>query len=84
MAIASGTPVPPVYVMDNEQAINAFAAGTTPQNAVIGVTRGTIDTLTKVIGAFTAAGVDLLVEGARSDGGGRGVRLRDATAARSN
>jgi Zn-dependent protease with chaperone function len=45
MAIASGTPVPPVYVMDNEQAINAFAAGTTPQNAVIGVTRGTIDTL---------------------------------------
>ena len=45
MAIASGTPVPPVFIMDQEQAINAFAAGTTPQNAVIGVTRGTIDTL---------------------------------------
>ena len=45
MAIASGTPVPPVYLMDREVAINAFAAGTTPQNAVIGVTRGTIDTL---------------------------------------
>ncbi len=45
MAIASGTPVPPVYVMDNERAINAFAAGTTPQNAVIAVTRGTIETL---------------------------------------
>ncbi|MEX2111835.1 MAG: M48 family metallopeptidase [Pirellulales bacterium] len=45
MAIASGTPVPPVYVMDNERSINAFAAGTTPQNAVIGVTRGTIETL---------------------------------------
>ena len=45
MAIASGTPVPPVFVLDDEPAINAFAAGTTPQNAVIGVTRGTIDTL---------------------------------------
>jgi Zn-dependent protease with chaperone function len=45
MAIASGTPVPPVFLMANEQAINAFAAGTTPQNAVIGVTRGTIESL---------------------------------------
>ena len=45
MAIASGTPVPPVYLLDNEEGINAFAAGTTPQNAVIGVTRGTIETL---------------------------------------
>lgn len=49
-----------------------------------GTTRGTIDTLTKVIGAFDAAGVELLAEGARSDGGGRGVRLRDAIAARNN
>jgi Zn-dependent protease with chaperone function len=47
MAIASGTPVPPVFLLDNESAINAFAAGTTPQNAVIGVTRGTIDTLNR-------------------------------------
>ncbi len=45
MAIASGTPVPPVFVLDHEGAINAFAAGTTPQNAVVAVTRGTIDTL---------------------------------------
>jgi Zn-dependent protease with chaperone function len=45
MAIASGTPVPPVFVLDDEAAINAFAAGTTPQNAVISVTRGTIETL---------------------------------------
>jgi Zn-dependent protease with chaperone function len=45
MAIASGTPVPPVFVLDHEGAINAFAAGTTPQNAVVSVTRGTIDTL---------------------------------------
>ena len=39
MAIASGTPVPPVYLMD-EQGINAFAAGYSPRDAVIGVTRG--------------------------------------------
>jgi len=42
MAIASGTPVPPVYVMDSETSINAFAAGYAPSSAVIGVTRGTI------------------------------------------
>ena len=47
MAIASGTPVPPVFLLDHERAINAFAAGTTPQNAVIGVTRGTIETLNR-------------------------------------
>jgi Zn-dependent protease with chaperone function len=40
MAIASGMPVPQVYVMDGEEGINAFAAGTEPSNAVIGVTRG--------------------------------------------
>jgi Zn-dependent protease with chaperone function len=45
MAIASGTPVPPVFVLDHEKAINAFAAGTTPQDAIISVTRGTIETL---------------------------------------
>ena len=44
MAIASGTPVPPVYVLD-EAAINAFAAGTSPQNAAIGVTQGAIEQL---------------------------------------
>src|SRR4029078_1887881 len=36
----SGTPVPPVYILDKEPGINAFAAGYTPQDAVIGVTRG--------------------------------------------
>lgn len=46
MAIASGTPVPPVYLME-EAGINAFAAGYTPSDAVIGVTRGTIETLTR-------------------------------------
>ena len=44
MAIASGTPVPPVYLID-EAAINAFAAGYKPADAVIGVTRGCIQQL---------------------------------------
>ena len=46
MAIASGTPVPPVYIIEDE-AINAFAAGHTPQDAVIGVTRGCIRVLNR-------------------------------------
>ena len=47
MAIASGVPVPPVYLMDNEEGINAFAAGHKPTDAVIGVTRGTLQTLSR-------------------------------------
>ncbi|WP_041522464.1 M48 family metallopeptidase [Gilvimarinus agarilyticus] len=46
MAIASGAPVPPVYLME-ESAINAFAAGHTPQDAVIGITRGCIEQLNR-------------------------------------
>lgn len=46
MAIASGTPVPPVYLIE-EAGINAFAAGFSPSDAVIGVTRGTIQTLSR-------------------------------------
>jgi Zn-dependent protease with chaperone function len=45
MAIASGVPVPQVYVMDEEQGINAFAAGHTINDAAIGVTRGCITQL---------------------------------------
>ena len=45
MAIASGMPVPPVYLLDKEDGINAFAAGYSPDDAVIGVTRGTMDLL---------------------------------------
>ena len=41
-----------------------------------GNVRGIVETLTKVIEALNAAGVDLIGENARSDGGGRGVRLR--------
>lgn len=46
MAIASGVPVPPVYVLD-EEGINAFAAGYTPDDAVIGVTRGCMELLSR-------------------------------------
>ncbi len=47
MAIASGVPVPRVYVMDNEPAINAFAAGHSINDAVIVVTRGTLTRLSR-------------------------------------
>jgi len=46
MAIASGTPVPPVYLLD-EDGINAFAAGFKTSDAVIGITRGAIDKLSR-------------------------------------
>ena len=46
MAIASGTPVPPVYMME-ESGINAFAAGYSPSDAIVAVTRGAIDTLSR-------------------------------------
>lgn len=47
MAIASGTPVPPVYLLARENGINAFAAGFKPGDTVIGVTRGTVNHLTR-------------------------------------
>ncbi|MFZ2542273.1 MAG: M48 family metallopeptidase [Gallionella sp.] len=47
MAIASGTPAPPVYILMGEPGINAFAAGFTPRDAVIGVTQGLIDHLSR-------------------------------------
>ncbi len=43
MAIASGMPVPAVYLLAEEAGINAFAAGNTPADAVIGVTKGCIE-----------------------------------------
>jgi Zn-dependent protease with chaperone function len=45
MSIASGVPVPAVYVMDREPGINAFAAGHTVDDAAVAVTRGTLETL---------------------------------------
>jgi Zn-dependent protease with chaperone function len=47
MAIASGVPVPPVYLMEGEKGINAFAAGYTPEDAVIGITEGALQTLNR-------------------------------------
>ena len=46
MAIASGVRVPPVYLME-DQTINAFAAGNSEQDSVIGVTRGCIHALSR-------------------------------------
>jgi Zn-dependent protease with chaperone function len=46
MAIASGMPVPACYVLE-DPGINAFAAGNEPKDAVIGVTRGALDLLTR-------------------------------------
>ena len=47
MAIASGIPVPPVFFLENEDSINAFAAGYSPSDAVLGVTRGCAEKLTR-------------------------------------
>ncbi|MHC5212867.1 MAG: M48 family metallopeptidase [Planctomycetota bacterium] len=47
MAIASGIPAPAVYVLQDEAGINAFAAGFTPDDAVIGVTRGCLELLSR-------------------------------------
>ncbi len=45
MALASGMPVPPVYLLREEPGINAFASGRTVDDAVIGVTRGAVEQL---------------------------------------
>ncbi len=47
MSIASATPMPRVFVMDDEEGINAFAAGWAPDSAVICVTRGAITGLSR-------------------------------------
>jgi Zn-dependent protease with chaperone function len=47
MAIAAGIPVPSVYLLNHEHEINAFAAGFDPKDAVLGVTRGSIEQLTR-------------------------------------
>lgn len=41
-----------------------------------GVIRGNVDSLMKLIAALDAAGIELIAEGATSEGGGRGVRLK--------
>jgi Zn-dependent protease with chaperone function/uncharacterized tellurite resistance protein B-like protein len=47
MAIASGVPMPKVYVLDNEEGINAFAAGHTTGDAAVAVTRNCMTKLTR-------------------------------------
>jgi Zn-dependent protease with chaperone function len=47
MAIASGVPVPKIYVLDDEKSINAFAAGHAPSDAAIGVTLGCMTLLSR-------------------------------------
>jgi heat shock protein HtpX len=46
MSVASGMPMPPVYVLDSKE-INAFAAGMRPNNAAITVTRGALSLLNR-------------------------------------
>lgn len=47
MALASGVPVPPVFLLTEEEGLNAFAAGFSTSDAVIGVTRGCAEQLTR-------------------------------------
>ena len=47
MSIASGVPVPEVYVLEEEAGINAFAAGYTPSDAAVAVTRGALETFNR-------------------------------------
>ena len=47
MAIASGVPVPDVYVLEQEEAINAFTAGFSPADAAITVTQGAVQLLSR-------------------------------------
>ena len=45
MALAANMPIPSLFVLDAEPGINAFAAGTSPTNAVVAVTRGALTSL---------------------------------------
>lgn len=47
IAIASGVPVPKIYVLEHEAGINAFAAGYSTSDAVVAVTRGALERLNR-------------------------------------
>jgi Zn-dependent protease with chaperone function/uncharacterized tellurite resistance protein B-like protein len=47
MAIASGLAAPPLYVLNREAGINAFAAGYSPNQAIVVVTRGALEELSR-------------------------------------
>jgi hypothetical protein len=48
-----------------------------------GVVRGHVESLMKLIAALERAGIELLNEGAASDHGGRGVRLKEQAGSRT-
>ncbi len=47
MALAANMPVPSLFVLNEETGINAFAAGTSPTNAVVAVTHGALTILSR-------------------------------------
>ena len=47
MALAAGLPVPLCFVLDGDNSINAFAAGNSPQDAAVGITRGALLNLSR-------------------------------------
>ncbi len=47
IALASGVPVPEIYVLEQESGINAFAAGFAPADAAVAVTRGAMEKLSR-------------------------------------
>jgi len=47
MAIASGMPIPKIYIMQNELGLNAFVSGLKPSAAILVVTKGLLDKLTR-------------------------------------
>src|SRR5215831_10212564 len=47
IAIASGTPVPEIYLLPHENGINAFAAGWSTSDAAVAVTRGALERLNR-------------------------------------
>jgi transcriptional regulator with XRE-family HTH domain len=61
LAVLSGVSVPTIQRMEASQ----------------GNVRGVIDTLIKVVEALNAAGIELIGDNAKSEGGGRGVRFKE-------
>ena len=47
MSLASGVPMPKVFVMDDEEGVNAFAAGYSPKDAAVAVTKGALDVFSR-------------------------------------
>ena len=47
MSLAAGVPVPRIFILENEQSINAFAAGTRTDRAAVAVSRGALDKLSR-------------------------------------